>query len=344
MAGCRCPAAGCGWPAGAGAAAAARAPRCCSQGSTGWRNKNGKPARGPLGIFAAPRARRWTGSCRESRKSGGSGAAARSCSCPAGRTAAGSGLGRAGVRARDFSPCAGRRRAAACVATYRVAQPLHGRDADGAVKGAWPNRQAVAQVCQAHVAFNLALCRHLQHGGADVHALQAAAGRRCLVHLQSACSSACCAVLPLPPRCTTPPPLQRAHHPGVPVVAKRLSTEAGAAPQVEQEPRGAVAGQRQQLERSLREGRLDGYHARVIRVLTRFIVIIKYLRGSCMLWPVALAHGSLLLFEYYIRMQRPGARRTQLQSEGSRRSTSMLHCLSRRWRPLTRRRCCRSMC
>lgn len=192
------------------------------------------------------------------------------------------------------------RRAAACVATYRVAQPLHGRDADGAVKGAWPNRQAVAQVCQAHVAFNLALCRHLQHGGADVHALQAAAGRRCSVHLQSACSSACCAVLPLPPRCTTPPPLQRAHHPGVPVVAKRLSTEAGAAPQVEQEPRGAVAGQRQQLERSLREGRLDGYHASVIRVLTRFIVIIKYLRWSCMLWPVALAHGSLVLFEYGI--------------------------------------------
>jgi hypothetical protein len=56
---------------------------------------------------------------------------------------------------------------------YCVAEPLHGRDGDGAVKGARPQRQPRAEVVQAQVALHLPLPRHVQHGPADVRALPA---------------------------------------------------------------------------------------------------------------------------------------------------------------------------
>ena len=55
---------------------------------------------------------------------------------------------------------------------HRIAQPLNGRDADGTVKHAGPQRHALPQVMQTQIALNLPVCSHVQHGRADVKSLQ----------------------------------------------------------------------------------------------------------------------------------------------------------------------------
>jgi len=52
----------------------------------------------------------------------------------------------------------------------RVAQPLQGGHADGAVEAGGPEGQGVAQVLLQHGALHLPLPRCVQHGGGDVGA------------------------------------------------------------------------------------------------------------------------------------------------------------------------------
>lgn len=141
-------------------------------------------------------------------------------------------------RPAAHAPCT-HMHARAPASPHRVAEPLHCRDTDSAVKGAGTCWETLPQVTQAQVSLHLTLHCNVQHGGADVHALQknhAKHGYTSIVahsrvleltavgHWGSRGATIGACATPLLP----PVPRQRCHwthHPGVPSLCEVIATE-----------------------------------------------------------------------------------------------------------------------